>query len=79
MKTRMMQRIAVLVTGSALALSLPVASSVANQGGMPNDGNGHSRACDNWSKNKGNGPKFNPHRNTKNAGKGQRCGWLNLD
>jgi hypothetical protein len=33
MKTRMMRKIAVLVTGSTLALSLPVASSVANQGG----------------------------------------------
>jgi hypothetical protein len=38
MKTRMMRKVAVLVTGSALALSFPVASSVADQGGVPNHG-----------------------------------------
>jgi hypothetical protein len=38
MKSGMMRKIAVLVTGSALALSFPVASSVADQGGVPNHG-----------------------------------------
>ena len=68
MKTRMMRKVAVLVTGSALALSLPVASSVANQGGLPNDGNGHSKACQNIGKRHGQGPK-------KDApnGKGHKC------
>ncbi len=50
MKTRMMRKIAVLVTGSALALSFPVASSVANQGGVPNEANGHGKACQNVGK-----------------------------
>jgi hypothetical protein len=70
MKTRMMRKIAVLVAGSALALSFPIASSVANPGGVPNDGNGHSKACDNVGKSKGNGPK-------KSApnGKGWKCGF----
>jgi hypothetical protein len=38
MKTRMMRKIAVLVTGSALALSLPVAGAVADSGGVPHPG-----------------------------------------
>ena len=65
MKTRMMRKLAVLVTGSALALSLPVASSVANSGGAPNDGHGHSKACP--GKGKGTSkPKPN--------NKGHKCG-----
>jgi hypothetical protein len=39
MKTRMMRKIAVLVTGSALALSFPVAGAIADQGGTPHNGN----------------------------------------
>jgi hypothetical protein len=69
----MMRKIAVLVTGSALALSLPVASSVANPGGVPNDGNGHSKACDNIGKSQGHGPKPNSHRKSDN-GNGWKCG-----
>jgi len=72
MKTRMMRKIAVLVTGSALALSFPVASSVANQGGVPNDGHGHSKACSHDGK--GKGPKSNTHRKA-NMAKGQKCGF----
>jgi hypothetical protein len=45
MKRRMMRKIAVLVTGSALALSFPVASSVANPGGVPNGGVGSGKTC----------------------------------
>ena len=69
MKTRMMRKIAVLVTGSALALSLPVASSVANSGGVPNGGNGHSNACPHKGS-QGHGPK-------KSApnGRGNKCGF----
>lgn len=75
MKTRITRKIAVLVTGSALALSFPVASSVANQGGVPNDGNGHSKACQNvgksTSKGKAKGPKKDPRNNN-----GRKCGFL---
>ena len=70
MKTRMIRKIAVLVTGSALALSFPIASSVANTGGVPNTGGGHSKACDNVGKSKGNGPK----RSAPND-KGSKCGF----
>jgi hypothetical protein len=66
MKTRMMRKVAVLVTGSALALSVPVASSVANQGGVPNDGQG--KACQNIGKRHGQGPKKPPPN-----GKGHKC------
>jgi hypothetical protein len=60
-----MRKVAVLVTGSALALSFPVASSVANQGGVPNS---HSGTCK--SKGQGNGPK-KPAPNDK----GKKCGF----
>jgi hypothetical protein len=69
MKTRMMRKIAVLVTGSALALSFPVASSVANPGGVPNDGNGHSKACPGKGS-QGKGPKSSAPNN-----KGWKCGF----
>jgi hypothetical protein len=69
-KTRMLRKIAVLVTGSALALSFPIASSVANPGGNPNNGKGHSKACDNVGKSQGNGPK----RSAPNS-KGWKCGF----
>ena len=72
MKTRMMRKIAVLVTGSALALSLPVAGSFAQP---PDNGN----ACGN-SVGKGNGPKPNDHRKAlDNNGKGWKCGVLKHD
>ena len=70
MKTRIMQRIAVLATGSALALSLPVAAAVANPGGAPNDGNGHSKGCGHVGKSKGKGPKKSAHN-----GRGRKCGF----
>ena len=73
MKTRMTRKLTVLVTGSALALSLPVASSLANPGGVPNDGNGHSKACQNIGKSQGNGPKPNTHRKA-DLSKGHKCG-----
>lgn len=38
MKTGMMRKIAVLVTGSALVLSFPVAGAIADQGGVPHPG-----------------------------------------
>jgi hypothetical protein len=69
MKTRMMRKIAVLVAGSALAVSFPVAGAVANQGGEPNDGGGHSKACVNQqNKSQGHGPKKAPPN-----GKGHKC------
>jgi hypothetical protein len=64
-----MRKIAVLVTGSALALSFPVASSVA----QPSTGGGHSRACDNVGKSRGQGPKELPQQASN--GKGWKCGF----
>jgi hypothetical protein len=55
MKTRMMRKIAVLVTGSALALSFPVASSF---GGVPNGNDG----------NNGNNGKACPHKGSQGSG-----------
>jgi hypothetical protein len=53
-----MRKIAVVITGSALALSLPVASSFAGQPGQPNGGQG--KHCQNIGKRKGQGPKNLP-------------------
>jgi hypothetical protein len=75
LKTRMMRKIAVLVTGSALALALPITSSFAD---TPSDGNGHSGACDNQKiKSQGHGPKPNSQRKGEENGKGWKCGLSN--
>jgi hypothetical protein len=66
MKTRMMRKIAVLVTGSALALSVPVASSFAGQPNTPNGGQG--KHCQNISKRKGHGPKNLPSQASNGIG-----------
>jgi hypothetical protein len=64
MKTRMMHKLAALVTGAALAFSFPVASSVADRGGVPNS---NSKPC----KSKGKGTtKSDP-----TPGKGKKCGF----
>ena len=64
MKTQTMRKLAALLTGAALALSFPVASSVADAGGVPNS---HSKPC----KQKGNGTtKTDP-----TPGKGKKCGF----
>jgi hypothetical protein len=68
MKTRTMRKIAVLATGSALTLSLPVAGAVANPVGVPSDGNGHSKACHHVGK--GKGPKKSAHNS-----RGHKCGF----
>jgi hypothetical protein len=72
LKSRMMRRIAVLVSGSALALSLPVASSFADQPSGPNRGQG--KACQNVDKSKGKGPKNLPQQSSK--GIGWKCGFI---
>jgi hypothetical protein len=70
MKTRMTRKIAVLVTGSALALSLPVASSFAVKPVAPNGGQG--KACANIGKSQGKGPKhIQPQ---SDNGIGWKCG-----
>jgi hypothetical protein len=56
MKTRMMRKIAVLVTGSALALSVPVAGAIAEPGGVPHPG---SQGKANQHKNQGKQHKQN--------------------
>jgi hypothetical protein len=73
MSTRLMRRFAVLLTASALAISLPVAGSVANQGGVPNGGNGQSKPCPHKGT-QGKGPK-------KSApnGHGKKCGFHKAD
>jgi hypothetical protein len=68
MKRRMMGKIAVLVTSSALALSFPVASSF----GVPTGNNGNNgKACPHKGS-QGKGPK-KPAPNNK--GKGKKCGF----
>jgi hypothetical protein len=74
MMTRMSRRIAVLAISSALALSFPVASSVANPGGVPNDGNGNSKACDNVGKSTSKGKAKGPKKSAPND-KGWKCGF----
>jgi hypothetical protein len=70
MKTRMIRKLAVLVTGSALALSFPVASSFAVPPGNGNDNNHCGKSAG-----KGNGPKPNSNRQAlNNNGKGWKCG-----
>jgi hypothetical protein len=63
MKSRTLRRVAVLVTGAALAISVPVASSVADQGGVPHN----TKPCP--TKSKGKGPKKEaPNTNGKKCG-----------
>jgi hypothetical protein len=69
LKTRMTRKIAVLVTGSALALSLPIASSFAGQPSAPN---GQGKACQNIGKSKGHGPKHIQPQSSN--GIGWKCG-----
>ena len=76
MKTRMMRKVAVLLTGSALALSLPVASSVANQSGIPNGGVGSGKTC----KQKGKGTKKSSSSLPSQAQqRGSKCGFHKND
>ncbi len=70
MKTRMIRKVAVLVASSALALSFPVASSVANKGGVPNGGVGNSKPCPS----KGQGSKHT-HPSNNGSGHGKKCGF----
>jgi hypothetical protein len=64
MKSRTMRRVAVLATGVAMAISFPVASSVADQGGTPHN----SKPCP--TKSKGHGPKKSAPND-----KGKKCGF----
>jgi hypothetical protein len=64
MKSRTMRKLAVLATGAAMAISLPVASSVADQGGVPHN----SKPCP--TKSKGHGPKKSAPND-----KGKKCGF----
>ena len=76
MRTRMMRKVAVLLTGSALVLSLPVASSLANQGGVPNGGVGSGKTC----KQKGKGTKKSSSSLPSQAQqRGSKCGFHKND
>jgi hypothetical protein len=78
MKTRMMRKIALLMTGSALALSFPVAGAIADLGGMPHSGsqgkgkqqkqNGH--ACPTP-----NGKAWGTSNDDPTPGHGKKCGF----
>jgi hypothetical protein len=59
------KKLAVFVTGLALAASFPVLSS-ADQGGTPNS---NSKPC------KTHKTKKKQHPANKGAGKGKKCGW----
>jgi hypothetical protein len=87
MKTRMMRKIAVLVTGSALALSFPVAGAIADSGGVPHNGshgkgkqhkqngqNGHQ--CPTWSNGKGVDGSRLPGQANWDSGQGLKCGFV---
>jgi hypothetical protein len=82
MKTRMMRKIAVLVTGSALALSFPVAGAIADSGGTPHDGSQgkgkqqkqNGNGCPTWSKGKGT-KKLETNLPSQAQGKGKKCGF----
>jgi hypothetical protein len=69
------RRLVAFVGAAALCVAVPGAA-LAGQGGNPNDGNGHSRACANIGKSKGHGPKANENRKAK-LDKGRKCGLLN--
>ena len=87
MKTRMMRKIAVVMTGSALALSFPVAGAVADSGGVPHPGsqgkgkqqkqNGQNGQCP-TDKSKGNGVDSSrlPATAQWDNGQGKKCGFV---
>ena len=72
MKTGMMRKIAVLVTGLALALSFPVAGAIADQGGVPHNG---THGPQNGSQ--GKGKPDNPGSQGKGKGKQHKQNGLN--
>jgi hypothetical protein len=83
MKTRMMRKIALLVTGSALAVSFPVAGAIAESGGVPHSGsqgkgkqqkqNGHD--CPTWSNGKGTTKPVSSLPNDQARTNGKKCGF----
>jgi len=86
MKTRMMRKIAVVMTGSALALSFPVAGAVADSGGVPHNSpgkgkqqkqNGQNGQCP-TDKSKGNGVDSSrlPATAQWDNGQGKKCGFV---
>jgi hypothetical protein len=77
MSTAFRHRLTVFVSVAAVFVGVPGAA-VADRGGDPNDGNGHSRACANIGKSKGHGPKANTHRKAK-LDKGRKCGLNKLN
>ena len=82
MKIRTMHKLVALVTGVALAFSFPVASSVADKGGIPH--NGKAKKAKKAKKLNGfvcpehpqqaQGPRENAHRQGEENGQGHKCG-----
>jgi hypothetical protein len=65
------RRLVTLVSAAALCVAVPGAA-LAGQGGDPNDGNRHSKACEKIGKKRG-GPDANQQRKAK-MDKGHKCG-----
>jgi hypothetical protein len=65
------RRLVAFVGVAALCVAVPGAA-LAGEGGNPNDGNRHSRACQNIGKRHG-APKANEQRKAK-LDKGHKCG-----
>jgi hypothetical protein len=71
MSTAVRRRIVTLVSAAALCVAVPGAA-LAGEGGDPNDGNGHSKACKNIGKRHG-GPEAKQQRKAK-MDRGHKCG-----
>jgi hypothetical protein len=65
------RRIVALVSAAALCVAVPGAA-LAGEGGDPNDGKGHSKACKKIGKRNG-GPETNQQRKA-NMDRGHKCG-----
>jgi hypothetical protein len=78
----MMRKIAVLVTGSALALSFPVAGAIAESGGVPHDGShGKGKQRKQNSQNghmcpTPNGKAWGTSNDDPTPGHGKKCGFV---
>jgi hypothetical protein len=66
------RRIVTLASAAALCVAVPGAA-LAGEGGDPNDGNGHSKACEKIGKRNG-GPKANDQQRKAKMGRGHKCG-----
>ena len=74
MSTAIRRRLVALAGAAALSVAVAApGAALAVEGGVPSDGNGHSKACKNSGKSQGKGPKANENRKAK-MDKGDKCG-----